>query len=125
METIGERIKHQRAVMKLSRQALADSLDVNYETIRLWELGRAEPRPRDYERLSEALKCDVIWLSLGIESPGASLPPFPDTEAGRLSLEISVLPLTEQIKILQDITRRLEQHISGDHPYTPSPFKKF
>lgn len=66
MIAIGERIEAQRLAKGMSRQQLADMLQVKYETIRRWEHGGAMPRPNRFLALCEALACDERYLVLGI-----------------------------------------------------------
>ena len=63
--SIGERIEAQRLVKRMSRQQLADMLQVKYETIRKWERDMATPRLTRFSAISEALECDESYLLLG------------------------------------------------------------
>jgi len=126
METIGARIKHQRTKQDLSRQALADALGVSYETVRQWEAEIAQPRPQLYERLSEALGCDMTWLVTGYVGvlSQTGLPPVSNTATDELKAQINQLPLSEQTKIMEDIARRLREYHNKNTSFTENLHSK-
>ena len=63
--SMGERIEAQRLIKRISRQQLADILQVKYETIRKWEHDMAIPRLTRFSAICEALECDESYLLLG------------------------------------------------------------
>ncbi|KNC94006.1 transcriptional regulator [Trabulsiella odontotermitis] len=64
-QTIGKRIQSARESLDMSRVALACKLEVSMECIADWE-EEAGPVEADYIiLLSDALKCDLVWLLSG------------------------------------------------------------
>jgi transcriptional regulator with XRE-family HTH domain len=63
--SIGERIEAQRLIKRISRQQLADTLQVKYETIRKWENDMTMPRLSKFLAICEALECDESYLLSG------------------------------------------------------------
>lgn len=63
--SIGERIEAQRLVKGISRQQLANILQVKYETIRKWENDISIPRLSRFLAICEALECDESYLLSG------------------------------------------------------------
>ena len=113
MEHIGSKIKAQRLANGISRQELANVLDVKYETVRKWEAGLAQPRPQLYGTICTALRCDEAYLVLGVEqsvldrlSRLIESEDLSDDKA-RISTEIEALPLYAQAEILAEIAQRL------------------
>lgn len=54
---IGENIKAQRQIARMSQQELADRLNVSRKTISSWEVNRTEPNMGNIEDLAKALGC--------------------------------------------------------------------
>jgi transcriptional regulator with XRE-family HTH domain len=126
MNTIGERIKNQRKKINLPRQSLADALGIAYESVRQWEVEIAQPRPQLYERLSEALECDITWLVtgyIGVLSQ-TGLPPISNTATDELKAHINQLPLSEQTKIMEDIAQRIREYHNKDTGFSDNIYSK-
>ena len=111
MSTIGERIKARRVELQISRQALADALGLGYETIRQWEVGIAEPRPKLYSDISHALRSSKQAIVFGITSGLLSEPIGVglDDYRERLAAEIAQLSVPDQLKLIAEIANRLEK----------------
>lgn len=111
METIGERIKARRLEIQLSRRTLADALGVTYETVRQWEAGIAEPRPKLYRELSKQLQADEAQIVFGITSGllAGAVASGLNTEKERLSREIAQLSNRDQLELLAEIADRLKK----------------
>ena len=61
--TFGEKVRSLRKEKKLSQQELASMVGVSYRTIRSWELeGRFPKQNVLYQKLADALQCDVSYL---------------------------------------------------------------
>lgn len=59
------RIRQLRAVMRLSKQALADLAGVSLRAIDYWESGETNPRWISVIRVANATGCDFAWLMTG------------------------------------------------------------
>jgi len=62
---IGHRIREARQEAGLSQYRLGIAVDVTPPTIASWELGRAEPRASDLERIAAACAVRAAWLLTG------------------------------------------------------------
>ena len=61
--TFGEKIRSLRKGKKMSQQELANMVGVSYRTIRSWEVeGRYPKQNILYQKLADALQCDVSYL---------------------------------------------------------------
>jgi len=61
--TFGEKIRSLRKGKKMSQQELASMVGVSYRTIRSWEVeGRYPKQNILYQKLADALQCDVSYL---------------------------------------------------------------
>ena len=61
--TFGENIRSLRKGKKMSQQELASMVGVSYRTIRSWEVeGRYPKQNILYQKLADALQCDVSYL---------------------------------------------------------------
>ena len=61
--TFGEKIRSLRKGKKVSQQELASMVGVSYRTIRSWEVeGRYPKQNILYQKLADALQCDVSYL---------------------------------------------------------------
>lgn len=61
--TFGEKIRSLRKRKKMSQQELASMVGVSYRTIRSWEVeGRYPKQNILYQKLADALQCDVSYL---------------------------------------------------------------
>ena len=61
--TFGEKIRLLRKGKKMSQQELASMVGVSYRTIRSWEVeGRYPKQNILYQKLADALQCDVSYL---------------------------------------------------------------
>lgn len=61
--TFGEKIRSLRKGKKMSQQELASMVGVSYLTIRSWEVeGRYPKQNILYQKLADALQCDVSYL---------------------------------------------------------------
>ena len=61
--TFGEKVRSLRKEKKMSQQELASMVDVSYRTIRSWEVeGRFPKQNVLYQKLADALQCDVSYL---------------------------------------------------------------
>ena len=62
--TFGEKVRSLRKEKKMSQQELASMVGVSYRTIRSWEVeGRFPKQNVLYQKLADALQCDVSYLS--------------------------------------------------------------
>ena len=61
--TFGEKIRSLRKGKKMSQKELASMVGVSYRTIRSWEVeGRYPKQNILYQKLADALQCDVSYL---------------------------------------------------------------
>ena len=61
--TFGEKVRSLRKEKKMSQQELASMVGVSYRTIRSWEVeGRFPKQNVLYQKLADALQCDVSYL---------------------------------------------------------------
>ena len=61
--TFGEKVRSLRKEKKMSQQELASMVGVSYRTIRFWEVeGRFPKQNVLYQKLADALQCDVSYL---------------------------------------------------------------
>ena len=61
--TFGEKVRSLRKEKKMSQQELASMVGVSYKTIRSWEVeGRFPKQNVLYQKLADALQCDVSYL---------------------------------------------------------------
>ena len=61
--TFGEKVRSLRKERKMSQQELASMVGVSYRTIRSWEVeGRFPKQNVLYQKLADALQCDVSYL---------------------------------------------------------------
>ena len=61
--TFGEKVRSLRKEKKMSQQELASRVGVSYRTIRSWEVeGRFPKQNVLYQKLADALQCDVSYL---------------------------------------------------------------
>lgn len=61
--TFGEKIRSLRKGKKMSQQELGSMVGVSYRTIRSWEVeGRYPKQNILYQKLADALQCDVSYL---------------------------------------------------------------
>ena len=68
--TFGEKVRSLRKEKKMSQQELASMVGVSYRTIRSWEVeGRFPKQNVLYQKLADALQCDVSYLCLLYTSP--------------------------------------------------------
>ena len=94
---LGRHIRHRREVLAMTQQELADRLRVSINAIFLWESGRALPKHRYRDRVSEFLGQNIYTLYAS--SP--STPPIaPDSE----------------FRTLGDLMRRKRKELGLDQP---------
>ena len=68
MESMGDRIHNKRLECNLTMEQLGEKVGVQKSAINKWEKNIVQNLKRDViAKLSEALKCDPVWLMYGEE----------------------------------------------------------
>ncbi len=62
----GRRLRERREELDLSHRELAAIVGVSHETVRQWELGRAEPRVSVAIAVAKALRLSLVDLCPGV-----------------------------------------------------------
>ena len=114
--TFGDRLVAAREKSNLSQQDLAKRLGVKNSTIKSWENDNSEPRANRLSMLAGLLNVSITWLisaeGSGIEDPKRSYE-LPDDLQDSLkeltALRISLLAITDRIKILEKKLRASEK----------------
>lgn len=67
--TFGEKVKTLRKTKNMNQTQLADTIGVSLRTIRGWEIEGRYPKQHDlYQKLADALGCDISYLMTEEES---------------------------------------------------------
>lgn len=67
--TFGEKVKTLRKTQNMNQTQLADTIGVSLRTIRGWEIEGRYPKQHDlYQKLADALGCDISYLMTEEES---------------------------------------------------------
>tara|TARA_R110001583_G_scaffold191462_1_gene356624 strand:+ start:652 stop:1347 length:696 start_codon:yes stop_codon:yes gene_type:complete len=65
MNTLGERSKERRKIIKLTQIQLSKKVGVSGVTISQWESGDTSPKGENLYKLAKALQCSPDWLLFG------------------------------------------------------------
>ena len=96
---IGEKIRQQRRITKLSQEKLSDLIGVSLKTVQRWEYGERIPRADELGKLAQALGTTAGYL-LG-ETENADAPDVPQEQA-----------LTQLLQYLSSLTAKNTETIN-------------
>ncbi|HAU5562403.1 TPA: helix-turn-helix domain-containing protein [Serratia fonticola] len=61
-ESVGERIRSRRKILKLTQQGVASGIGVSHVAVSQWEKDETLPRGENLLRLAELLQCTAAWI---------------------------------------------------------------
>ncbi|KJV31203.1 LexA family transcriptional regulator [Pantoea sp. SM3] len=61
-ESVGERIRSRRKILKLTQQGVAIGIGVSHVAVSQWEKDETLPRGENLLRLAELLQCTAAWI---------------------------------------------------------------
>lgn len=99
---LGRRIAEAREARNLSRQGLAERLDVSYSAISRWERGERRPSADDLPRLATTLGVTVGWLLGTDEGMDKMSPSGQESDAEcRITETDPITDILETVKVLR------------------------
>jgi len=102
----GQRFKTAREYADMSRERVATALGVKYESVRQWEAGETTPRVHRHQVIADLFGVRLAWLSTG---QGQMVGETDYPSATEVSEAIQSLPLSDQVRLLNEIAGRLAQ----------------
>jgi transcriptional regulator with XRE-family HTH domain len=71
LATFGSRVRHQRELLNITIEGLADRCDVRSKTVERWERGETEPQIDDAAKVAIALGVSLDYLA-GVNGKAAA-----------------------------------------------------